>query len=93
MLTTRGVLALLALGLMTAAVVATRRGREAGASWLMAAGFAVATLWTLLGVAWAYENPARSAVPWRSWAMIAPVAAVLALFYLQKAREREGLRG
>lgn len=53
-LSTRGVLALVVVALMTAALAAARADREPLASWLMTIGFAAATLWAGLGVAWTW---------------------------------------
>lgn len=89
--TSRGALAVIGAALMLAAVYAFRTDRPVLSSWLMAAGFAVATLWTVMGVAWAYQFPERSAMPWRSWAMLAPVALVFAAYYGYQASQGEGL--
>lgn len=88
--TSRGALALTGAALMGAAIYASRTDRPVLSSWLMATGFAVATLWTVLGVAWAYQYPARSGLPWRSWAMLAPVALVFATYYGYRASRGEG---
>jgi hypothetical protein len=90
-ITTRGVLALISALLMLGAIYAFRTDRDVTSSWLMAAGFAVATLWTVLGVAWAYQFPEQSSLPWRSWAMLAPMALVFATYYGYQASQGEGL--
>lgn len=90
-LTSRGVLALIGAALMLAAIYAFRSDRPVLSSWLMAAGFAIATLWTAVGVVFAYLYPHQNDLPWRSWAMLVPVALVFATYYGYKASQGEGL--
>lgn len=89
-LTSRGALAMIAAALLVAAIYASRAERPVVASWLMAAGFAVATLWTAMGVAWAYQYPQRADLAWRSWAMLGAIALVLATRYGYRASRGEG---
>lgn len=89
-LTSRGVLALIAAASLLVAVLAARADRPVVASWLMAAGFAVVTLWTAMGVAWAHQYPRRADLAWRSWAMLGTVALVLAARYGYRASRGEG---
>lgn len=89
-LTSRGALALLGAALLVAAIHAARTDRPVVSSWLMAAGFAVAALWTAMGVAWAYQYPRGADLPWRSWAMLAAIATVLATHYGYRASRGEG---
>lgn len=89
-LSSRGALAMLGAALLVAAIYAARTDRPVVSSWLMAAGFAVVALWTAMGVAWAYQFPGRSDLPWRSWAMFATVAIVLLTRYGYRASRGEG---
>jgi hypothetical protein len=56
-LSTRGVFAILAGICLTAGVVAPRLGYDVVGSWLLTAGFSLATVWSLLSVAWTQTRP------------------------------------
>lgn len=83
-------LALIATALLVGAIYASRVDRPVVSSWLMAAGFAVTTLWTAMGVVWAYQYPGRADLAWRSWAMLGAIALVLATHYGYRASRGEG---
>jgi drug/metabolite transporter (DMT)-like permease len=56
-LDTRGVLAIIAGLLMTAALVAARYEERLLGTWIMMLGFVVASLWSVMSVFWAQSNP------------------------------------
>jgi len=55
-LDTRGVLAIIAGLLMTAALVAARYEERLLGTWIMMLGFVVASLWSVMSVFWAQSN-------------------------------------
>lgn len=87
--TTRGVLAIVVVLLMLGALVALRRERNAVAAWLLTAGTAGATVWSLLSVAWADAHP--SALRPAEYLGLAAMAAVFTLYFGIKAVNEEPL--
>jgi peptidoglycan/LPS O-acetylase OafA/YrhL len=93
MVTTRGVLALLVIGLMVAALVAGRREEEAIATWLMAAGFAVASAWAGLGVVFTRQRGAEGLLGPQIYLSLLAMAVAFAVYFGLRAKEDDGLSG
>lgn len=86
---TRGVLAIIALGLLVGGVVATWRGREQVGIWSIAVAFVFASLWAILGFIWSQNNP--SAVPPDQYIALSSMAVVATIYYGFKAINATGL--
>lgn len=86
---TRGVLAILAGLLMTAALVAARSGERLLGTWIMTLGFGVATLWSVLSVFWAQSR--RSALTPELWLTMASMAAAATVYFGYLGLHGEGL--
>lgn len=93
MLTTRGVLALLVIGLMIAALVAGRRGEDALATWLMAAGFAVASAWAGMGVVLTRRQGAEGVLSAQIYLSLLAMAVAFTVYFGLRAKEDAGLSG
>lgn len=88
-LDTRGVLAIIAGLLMTAALVAARTEERLLGTWMMALGFTVATLWSALSVFWAQSNP--SVLSPELWITMASMAAAATVYFGYLGLHGEGL--
>lgn len=93
MVTTRGVLALLVIGLMIAALVAGRRGEETVATWLMAAGFAVASAWAGLGVVLTRQQGAEGVLSPQIYLSLLAMAVAFTVYFGLRAKDDAGLSG
>lgn len=89
MLQTRGVLAIIAGLLMTAALVAARMDRRIEATWVMAAGFTVASLWSIMSIFWAQNHP--SPLTPKLWISVASMAVAAAVYYGYLGMAGDGL--
>lgn len=87
--TTRGVLAILIVLLMTLAMVASRRERGSLAAWLLTAGFAVAAGWAGLGVLWTHEYGPEGSMTPQLYATLVMTAVAFALFFGVRAKDGE----
>ncbi|WP_135829060.1 hypothetical protein [Halorussus halobius] len=76
---TRGVLAIMAGLLMTAAFVVAQTERRLLGTWLMTLGFVVATLWSIMSVFWAQSNP--SPLTPSVWLTMASMAAAATVYF------------
>lgn len=85
MVSTRAVLALLTMLLLTGGSVWTYRDREIAGAWLFAAGFAVATGWGLLTLALV----ARDAAAVRQSTTVALTSVAMVMFILSVRRATE----
>lgn len=92
-LSTRGVLALLIVITMVAALIAGRRGAELLATWLMTAGFALATVWAGLGAVWTYEFGADGALSPEVYVSLVMMGAALTIYFGFRATDEAGLAG
>lgn len=88
--TTRGVLAVIVVVLMTLAMVLSRRGSDALAAWLLTVGFAVAAGWAGLGVLWTHQNGAEGAMTPQLYASLVMTALAFGIYFGVRARDREG---
>lgn len=86
---TRGVLAVLAGLLMTAALFAARSENRLLGTWIMMLGFVVATLWSVLSVVWAQSNPSVLAPD--LWIAMASMAAAATVYFGYLGLHGEGL--
>lgn len=93
MVTTRGVLALLVIGLMIAALVAGRRGEETVATWLMTAGFAVASAWAGLGVVFTRQEGAEGVLGPQIYLSLLAMGVAFTVYFGLRAKEDAGLSG
>jgi tellurite resistance protein TehA-like permease len=78
-LDTRGVLAIIAGLLMTAALVAARYEERLLGTWIMMLGFVVASLWSVMSVFWAQSNP--SPLTPEVWITMASMAIAGAIYF------------
>lgn len=92
-LSTRGVLALLIVVTMVAALFAGHRGAELLATWLMTAGFALATAWAGLGVVWTYEFGAEGALSPEVYVSLVMMGIALTIYFGIRAKDGTGLTG
>lgn len=92
-LTTRGVLALMIVLTMVAALLAARRGSEGLATWLMTAGFGLATIWAGLGVLWTYEYGAEGIMSPEMYLSLVMMGLALTIYFGIRAKDAEGLVG
>lgn len=90
MVSTRGALAILGLVVLGVAVVAMRRDRHVEAAWLLTFGFAIATVWGVLSVQLAHRGEAG--MPRVAAVSLATMAAVMTMWFLQKAVNREPVK-
>ncbi|UPV99625.1 hypothetical protein M0R88_14015 [Halorussus gelatinilyticus] len=90
-LDTRGVLAIIAGLLMTAALVAARRDDRLLGTWIMMIAFAVATLWSVLSIFWAQSHP--SPLSPRLWITMATMAVAATVYFGYMGLHGEGLGG
>ena len=89
MIKTRGVLAIIAALLMSVAFVVARTERRLLGMWLMTAGFAVASLWSLLSVFWAQDHP--SPLSPKLWLTVVSMAVAATIYYGYHGLHGEGL--
>lgn len=87
--TTRGVLAVIVVVLMTVSMVVSRRGRGTLAAWLLTLGFAVAAGWAGLGILWTHQNGAEGAMTPQLYASLALTGLAFALYFGVRARAGE----
>ena len=90
---TRGVLAVLIILLMVAALIAGRRGEESMAAWLMTAGFATATLWAGLGVLWTHEHGPEGAMTAELYLTLLTMGVAFTIYFGLRAKDNEGIFG
>ncbi|NEU56708.1 hypothetical protein [Halorussus sp. MSC15.2] len=88
-LDTRGVFAIIAGLLMTAALLAARTERRLLGTWIMTLGFAVALLWSVMSIFWAQSNP--SALTPKLWITMASMAAASTVYFGYMGLHGEGL--
>ncbi len=86
---TREVLALIAVGLLTVAVVASTRDRDLLGVKLMTAAFAIASLWSFLSIYWAQSNP--SLLSPQNWLALTTMAVTATVYYGYKSVNDVGL--
>ncbi|WP_137287143.1 hypothetical protein [Halorussus salinisoli] len=86
---TRGVLAIVAGLLMTAAFVAARAERRLLGTWIMTLGFTVASFWSILSIFWAQSHP--SALTPKLWLTMASMAATATVYFGYLGLHGEGL--
>jgi len=87
MLDTRSVLAIGIVLLFATALVLVRFDRRVLSHWLLAAGFSVATLWSILGVAWAQSR--SGGPPPKFYLMLTTAAGAAAIYFARLARTPE----
>lgn len=88
-LDTRGVLAIIAGLLMTAALVAARTEQRLLGTWIMTFGFAVASLWSIMSIFWAQTNP--SVLTPKLWITMASMAAAATVYFGYMGLHGEGI--
>jgi len=93
MVTTRGVLAIMVIGLMLAALAAGRRGEDAVATWLMAAGFAVASAWAGLGAVLTQQQGPEGVLSPRIYLSLLMMGVAFSVYFGLRAKEDAGLSG
>lgn len=76
---TRGVLAIIAGTLMMLAMVVARFERRLLGTWILMVAFAVATLWSVMSIAWAESNP--SPLTPGLWLAVASMAAAATVYF------------
>lgn len=86
---TRGVLAIIAGTLMILAMVVARFERRLLGTWLLTISFAVATLWSIMSIAWAGSNP--SPLTPELWLMVTSMAAAATVYFGYLGLYGEGL--
>lgn len=85
--TTRGVLAVIVVALMTVAMIVSHRGNETLAAWLLTVGFAVAAGWAGLGVLWTHQTGPEGAMTPQLYASLLMTALAFGLYFGVRARE------
>lgn len=93
MVTTRGVLAMLVIAVMIAALVAGRRGKETLATWLMTVGFAVASAWAGLGVILTRQQGPEGMMSAEIYLSLLMMAVAFAVYFGLRAKDKAGLSG
>lgn len=76
---TRGVLAIIAGTLMLLAMVVARFERRLLGTWILMVAFAVATLWSVMGIVWAGSN--SSPLTPEIWMMVTSMAAAATVYF------------
>lgn len=92
-LSTRGVLALLIVITMSAALIAGRRGDETLATWLMTAGFALASVWAGMSVVWTHQFGAEGAMSSEMYLSLLMMGLAFTVYFGLRAKDNEGMIG
>lgn len=79
---TRGVLAIGAVVLLAIGVAASVSGRKVLASKIMAAAFGVATIWSIMSIAWASSH--QTGIGVSNFIALASMAATATVYYAYK---------
>ncbi|WP_426962751.1 hypothetical protein [Haloparvum alkalitolerans] len=88
-MTTRGVLAVIVVVLMTVSMVVSRRGNGTLAAWLLTISFAAAAGWAGLGVVWTHQNGPEGAMTPQLYASLLVTGLAFALYFGVRARNSE----
>lgn len=84
MLSSRGVLSLMAVAAFGAALIALRLEAPTAAVWLLTLGSGLATVWSALSMAWAETNP--SMAPADSYLALTVMGVVTTMYFGLRAR-------
>jgi hypothetical protein len=92
-ITTLGVLAIMILACLAGGVVALRFWMESIGLWLLTTGFAIAVIWSILGMRWAQLHD--SSITPKLYLTMATMAAAGVIYFGDRASrtERIGKRG
>lgn len=92
-MSTRAVLAVLIVILLTAAVVASRRDAGNVAAWLLTAGFLAATAWAGLGVVWTFDHGPEGSMTPELYLTLVTTGLAFTLYFGLRAKAGEDAFG
>jgi hypothetical protein len=84
MITTRSVIAIMAIVPLVGGMIAHHRERAVLSAWLMVIGLALSTFWAGLSVAWAQNNPSAMSVD--NWLALTTMGIALTIYFGYRAR-------
>lgn len=82
-ITTLGVLALMAAFCMIGGLIALRSQRDSAGVWLLAIGFAIATIWSGMGAFWAQSHDSMMSP--KMYFIMATMAVTAAIYFADRA--------
>ncbi len=77
--------------IMTGGLIAARMDRRIEAAWIMAGGFAVASLWSIMSIFWAQTH--ASVLTPKLWISVAAMAVAATVYYGFLGMTGEGFGG
>lgn len=83
MVTSQSVFAVGAVLILSVGTLARARGRHVTGNWLLGIGFAVTTLWAVLGAA--YPQATRGGIDTRSYVLFATMAGSFSIYFVHTA--------